>query len=150
MLAGCWTRLHCTCAGRVPAPAVMVKAAAEGLGLQAVAADLGWNLKIRLWVDSTAAEAIVARIGLGKVRHMEVKYLWAQEANKNGRFEVRKVDGKMNPADVETKPESAAEMCDKLRAVGGHLVKRAGEGPWEKLVSGGRGSWADALEDGLW
>ncbi len=41
----------------------------------------------------TAAEAIVSRIGLEKVRHMEVKYLWAQEANKSGRFVVRKIDG---------------------------------------------------------
>jgi hypothetical protein len=50
----------------------MVKAAAEALAIQALAKDLGYSMKIRLWVDSTAAQAIVSRIGLGKVRHMEV------------------------------------------------------------------------------
>ena len=44
----------------------MVKAAAEGLGIQALAKDLGIDMKVRLWVDSTAAKAIVARIGLGR------------------------------------------------------------------------------------
>ena len=53
----------------------LVKAAAEALGIQALAKDLGLAMKIRLWVDSTAAKAIVARIGLGKVRHMGVKQI---------------------------------------------------------------------------
>ena len=53
----------------------MVKALAEGLGLIALAKDLGCDFKLRVWVDSTAAKAIVSRLGLGKVRHLEVKYL---------------------------------------------------------------------------
>ena len=105
----------------------MVKAVAEGLGIQAMAEDLGYQMKLRLWVDSTAAKAIVSRMGLGKVRHMEVKYLWAQEAHRNARFEVRKIPGELNPADVSTKPESATEMIDKLKSVGAYLVQRAGE-----------------------
>ena len=85
----------------------LVKAAAEALGIQALAKDLGLEMKIRLWVDSTAAKAIVARIGLGKVRHMEAKYLWAQQAHRDGRLEVRKMSGLVNPADISTKPKSA-------------------------------------------
>ena len=48
----------------------LVKAAAEALGIQALAKDLGLEMNIRFWADSTAAKAIVVRIGLGKVRHM--------------------------------------------------------------------------------
>ena len=58
----------------------MVKAAAEGLALVALGEDLGFKLKLKLWVDSNAAKAIASRLGLGRVRHMEVKFLWAQEA----------------------------------------------------------------------
>ena len=103
----------------------MVKAAAEALAIQALAKDLGYSMKIRLWVDSTAAKAIVSRIGLGKIRHMEVKYVWAQEAHKIGRFEVRKVHGTRNPSDINTKPKTASEMADLLEKAGSWLDELA-------------------------
>ena len=124
----------------------MVKAAAEGLGIQALAKDLGLQLKLRLWVDSTAAKAIVSRIGLGKVRHMEVKYLWAQQAHKDGRFDVHKIASEKNPADINTKPKSAAEMAPKIKSVGGWLMKRAGTSPWDTCIAEKLGSWADELD----
>ena len=63
----------------------LIKGAAEGLGFQALAKDLGFDMNVFVWVDASAAKAIVSRIGLGKVRHMEVKYLWAQEAHRGER-----------------------------------------------------------------
>ena len=105
----------------------LVKAAAEGLGIQSLAKDLGIDVTVRLWVDSSAAKSIVSRVGLGKVRHMEVKYLWAQEAHKMKRFEVRKIASAKNPADINTRPKSAAEMMSKLAHVGGYLSKRRSE-----------------------
>ena len=102
----------------------LVKAAAEGLGIQARARDLGIELTLRIWVDSTTADAIASRIGLGKVRHMEVKYLWAQEAHQNKRFCIRKIAGERNPADVLTKPKSVSDMQDKIQAVGGYIIPR--------------------------
>lgn len=35
-----------------------VKAATEGLGLQAVALGLGWTLKLTMWADSSAVVAM--------------------------------------------------------------------------------------------
>jgi hypothetical protein len=86
----------------------LIKAAAEGLGMQSLAKDMGYDLKVRLWVDSTTAKAIAARIGLGKVRHMEVKYLWAQQALRSKRFEIRKVPGEKNYADIGLEPSRRA------------------------------------------
>jgi hypothetical protein len=114
----------------------LVKAAAEGLGIQSLAKDLGWDFKVRIWVDATAARGIACRTGLGKIRHMETKVLWVQDALKRGRFTICKIDGTMNPSDVLTKPASASEMKDKLAAVGARLRVRA------KKVS-----WADATEE---
>ena len=88
----------------------IVKAAAEALGIQSLAADLGWQVKVQLRVDSSAAKAMVSRSGVGKVRHLEVRYLWVQDALNRKRFELRKVPGKTNPADVLTKPLSQAVM----------------------------------------
>ena len=122
----------------------LVKGAAEGLAIQALAEDLGWTLKLRLWVDSNTAKAVVARIGLGRIRHMEVKYLWAQEAHKNGRFVVRKVAGDRNPADVLTKPLSATELKPKLESVGAVVQRRSDT--QQALSRAGRPKWCDMEE----
>ena len=52
----------------------LIKAAAEGLAMVALVRGLGYELSLRIWGDSTTAKAIVTRLGLGKVRHMEVKF----------------------------------------------------------------------------
>ena len=120
----------------------MVTAAAEGLALVALGNDLGFKFRLTLWVDSNAAKAISSRLGLGRVRHMEVKFLWAQEALRMKRFEVRKVLGTKNPADVMTKPMSAKEMQEKLAEVGAKLIRRTCQEPYAK-----RSSWADWTEE---
>ena len=121
----------------------LVKAAAEGLGIQALAQDLGIELILRVWVDSTTADAIASRIGLGKVRHMEVKFLWAQEAHRAGRFCVKKIAGEKNPADILTKPQTATDMKNKLAAVGGSIVHR---NIWKTQSSMDRSRWTDMYE----
>ena len=68
----------------------IVRAAAEGLGMQSIMHDLGWKMRIRLWVDSSAARSIASRIGLGRVRRLEVKFLWLQEVVRDKRLEVKK------------------------------------------------------------
>ena len=54
----------------------LVKGAAEALGMRSLAKDLGWDFELRIWVDLSAAKSIASRTGIGKMRHMEVKYLW--------------------------------------------------------------------------
>ena len=80
----------------------LVKAAAEALGVQAVAKDLGWDMSIQIWVDSSAAKGIASRVGLGKLRHMEVSYLLVQQALRQRKFELKKILGLVNPADILT------------------------------------------------
>ena len=131
----------------------MVRAAAEGLGMQSIMSDLGWYPTIHLWVDSSAAKAMASRTGLGKVRHMEVKFLWLQQALRDRKFRLFKVDGKMNPADVGTKPHSWQDMKELLERIG---VKKVHEGypeansnralPVNYLVQGKKKSWADELD----
>lgn len=102
----------------------LVKAAAEALGVQALACDLGWEFKVRIWIDSSAAKSMASRIGLGRVRHLEVRYLWIQETVKKGRIQLNKIDGKLNPADIMTKPKAAKEMGEQLQRLGGRLEER--------------------------
>ena len=62
----------------------VVKGATEGLGIQAVARDLGIDLPLKLWADSSAAIGICRRTGIGRVRHLAVGQLWIQEKLREG------------------------------------------------------------------
>ena len=112
----------------------LTKAAAEGLGVQSVAADLGYEMDLRVWVDSTAARAVASRTGLGKVRHLEVRYLWVQEALKGKRLQVKKVAGVDNPADVATKGLNEVDGARLLGSVGGMAVPRATRARWADML----------------
>ena len=78
--------------------------------MKSIMNDLGWDCKIRLLVDSSAAKSIASRTGLGKLRHLEIKFLWLQECVRRGKVIVSKVRGEVNPADVLTKPKSLEDM----------------------------------------
>ena len=49
----------------------VVRAAGQGLGYQSLLKDLGINLPLCVWTDSSAAIGICSRQGLGKLRHIE-------------------------------------------------------------------------------
>ena len=87
--------------------------------------DLGWDVSVRVRVDSSAARSIASRIGLGKIRHMEVKFLWIQEMVNSKKIVVRKIRGDFNPADNLTKPKTIKDMGSngKLSMVGATIVK---------------------------
>ena len=76
---------------------------APALGVQALAADMGWVLQPRVWSDATAAIDISKRRGLGKIRHLHTCDLWVQEQVKSERILREKILGSENPADLFTK-----------------------------------------------
>ena len=79
------------------------KGAAQGLGLQTIAADLGITLSIKVLSDATAAIGISRRRGLGKVRHLATADLWMQDRIRKNDFSLEKILGADNPADMLTK-----------------------------------------------
>lgn len=87
-----------------------VKAAAEGLGRQAVAQDCRWALSLRMRVNFSAVVGGARKIGLGQLRLLRVKFVWVQESANAGRGTVANMKSLANPADVLAKPQSAVEM----------------------------------------
>ena len=72
----------------------LVTGSAEGLGIQSLANDMGYEVKVAvIWTDSNTARSLASRRGLGKMRHMELRYLWVQEMVKDGRLKVKRVNG---------------------------------------------------------
>ena len=65
---------------------------------------------------------MAARRGLGKLKHVELKYLWVQDVAKEGRLKICKIHTDNNPADHLTKPKGKLEMTNKLRIVSGSVV----------------------------
>ena len=75
-----------------------------GLGLTAIAKDLGVDVGLTVFADSSAAIGFCRRTGIGKVRrHLAVGEFWVQERVRSGDYELRKHPGTQNPADLLTK-----------------------------------------------
>ena len=94
----------------------ILKAASMGLGFQSLASDLGLTLQLHIHSDSSAAIGIARRRGLGKVRHIAVGDLWIQERLRNNDFQIHKVLGSQNPADICTQFTDRATL-DKMLAI---------------------------------
>ena len=75
-------------------------------------------MEIQLFVESSAAKAIASRSGVGRVRHLEVRFLLLQDAMARKRFAMKKINGKTNPADVLTKPLAHQVVQELLNACG--------------------------------
>ena len=93
------------------------KGAAQGLGMQALAADLGFKWKIRVGTDAAAAIGICRRRGLGKIRHLATADLWVQDRIKKKDFDLIKVPGASNPSDVLTKHVDRSLLDRHLEAM---------------------------------
>ena len=96
----------------------LTKGASTTLGLMALSGDMGHELNATVHSDASAAVSIVRRQGLGKLRHIKVQYLWVQERVRRHDFNVAKVDGKVNPADLMTKYLSAGEITYHMCTLG--------------------------------
>ena len=84
--------------------------------------DLGWKSAVKVWTDSTTAKAVAGRRGLGKLRHVELKFLWVQEVVRNGRVDIHKVWGERNVADHLTKEKMLWDFQPLVEQVGGRFI----------------------------
>ena len=91
------------------------RAATESMGVQAFAQDLGRVVPIRLHIDSSAALSIISRTGLGKAKHIEIQYLWLQEAVRNNKLTVEEILSETNSSDLFTKHLAACELLLRVR-----------------------------------
>ena len=75
------------------------------MGLRAIAEDMGVSLRapIQINTDASAAIGIGSRLGLGKVRHIEVNQLWLQDKVYKGEITLNKVGTDVNIADAFAK-----------------------------------------------
>ncbi len=124
----------------------VVRGAGAGLGFQSLLRDLGQNLPLRVWTDSSAAMGICSRQGLGKLRHLDTHTLWVQQAVRSKRMDLVKIAGDVNPADMFTKHSLTRERLMKLTRLFNcqYLPGRAQSAPQMRTAPGGKTTMADA------
>ena len=92
-------------------------AIAQGMGLQSICRDLGFEYDIRVHSDATAALGIARRRELGKVRHLDCTDLWIQEKVRSKAVRLAKMLRTENPADAFTKYVDRSTMEKAMKLV---------------------------------
>ena len=77
---------------------------------------------------------------MGKLRHIDTRSLWIQQALRSGKLELRKVRGDVNPADLFTKHLSSEERITNLLALLGCRFRsgRSEEAPQMRREAGAK------------
>ena len=98
----------------------VVRGAGQGLGYQVLLQNIGLELPLRVWTESSAALGICSRQGLGELRHIDTRTLWVQQAVRNNkRLVLKKVIGEDNPEDFLTKHSLSKKRLLTLTALFG-------------------------------
>ncbi len=75
-------------------------------------------MSAKLVTDASAALAISQREGLGKLKHINVQWLWIQDVQKRGNVYYNKIPGTENPADAMTKYLTKPILDKHTKAMG--------------------------------
>ena len=92
--------------------------ASEAKGVQSMMRDLGFAVKPVLNIDAKATEHILHRQGIGKLKHIDVAYLWVQDDIRSQRLRVHRVRSEEDVADLGTKPPSKAVIAKHCLTLG--------------------------------
>ena len=96
----------------------LTKGVSQALGVMTLLEDFSLRTRSVLHTDASAAIGIVRRAGLGKLRHLNVRYLWLQDHLRGGQMDLHKVAGVANAADLVTKHLGPGKAKDHLEAIG--------------------------------
>ena len=96
----------------------MINGATQTKELISMMADFGEQVVATVCSDASAAIGMAHRQGLGKMRHLEVQYLWIQHEVKEGKLTVKKVGTNNNPADLLTKAMNGEKVMKYIVEMG--------------------------------
>ena len=90
------------------------KGAAEGLAAANMAREFLEEVALAMHTDASAAKGVIQRQGAGRVKHLSIKQLWAQERESEGELGIRKIPRAINWADLLTHHWSETEAVCHL------------------------------------
>jgi len=95
----------------------LVDGGGRGLGMQTFMRDLGLDLSLVVESDSNSAKSFATRLGLGKQRHVQTRYLWLQERVAAQDLVIAKIASGNNVSDILTKVVSTETLRTHLKAL---------------------------------
>ena len=97
--------------------------AARGLLMKHICHEAGEpTKKLVLHCDSVASRGMAQRLGAGKCRHIEVKWLWLQQAMDEKKLATKHVSTESNVADIGTKGLTSDRIGKLMNLMGMSLV----------------------------
>ena len=94
----------------------IVKCAAIGLGARSMLADCGMCADVVIRTDSSGL-SICSRRGLGRLRHVQTRYLWVRQRVREGDLRLKNEPGDTNVSDALTKPFDENRMLNLLTSM---------------------------------
>ena len=105
---------------------VITKVSAHSLHSQAILKGFGVTVEAVVLSDASAGIGIASRQGCGRLKHLEVKWLWVQEKVSETSLRLRKHPTETNTADIATKYLTRPRM-EMLLAAGNLVLSGEGE-----------------------
>ena len=94
------------------------KGLSEMLGVRHLLVQLGMIVRMKHYLDASAAKGTMMRRGAGKIKHLEVRQLWCQHAVSKYDIEIVKIPRAQNLADNLTHPVGRRNLELFLEAIG--------------------------------
>ncbi|CAK0830015.1 unnamed protein product [Prorocentrum cordatum] len=91
--------------------------ACTGLGIQGLLEDWQVPSKVKVVSDSSAARGFASRRGVGKLKHVQTRYLWVQERIVMQHLELGKIGTAENRSDLLTKPLGRKEIDVHMKGI---------------------------------
>ena len=112
----------------------ITKGAAHALEVHSALVDYGLTLTVVCETDASAGRAMATRRGVGRVRHLDARWLWLQQLCAEGVVGVRARPGEHNEADLGTKMVDLRRMTPLVKGTpfGHQLVGAHG---WRRRLS---------------
>ena len=98
--------------------------ACEGLFICSVARELNVDLKLVIYSDSSATISQHSKLGLGRMKHVELRFMFVKDLVKREKLSLCKIPGTDNPADLGTKMLDVATHRYLCNLVGLRSVKQ--------------------------
>jgi len=86
--------------------------------LETMMSELGYKMKIRVMTDSQASRASTEKLGIQRVKHIQLRLLYVKELVQSGAVSVQKIDGMRNSADCLTKQVAGEVLRRCVELVG--------------------------------
>ena len=89
------------------------------LGLaRSMLADFGMGADLVVRTDSSSGLAVGSRRGLGRLRHVQTRFMWVQQRVQEGDLRLKKEPGDTNVSDALTKPLDEKLMTNLMTKMG--------------------------------